>query len=423
MAIFDFLGRKFKTTVETNQLARVLYNSIGNDQVIWTDSDMESLVESHHNKNADLFSVIDFITNGFNKINIVVKRGTKEDFTIVEKGELYDRINNPNPSQSMDEFFALGLKFKLVTGNWFIYAPRRFEGGKFIELWNLPSQYVQIISGGWREPIKGYNLMINGGQSMPFLVNDILHIREPNLSFGAGQELMGMSRLKPGGTTVDTNQLAQEASASRFKNRGLAGFLTILGADNPIDGLKASQDIKVQVRNQGKGSGNEGAIIATGYDVKFTPTSVSAVDLGIFEGQKHTLHQLCNLYHIPSILFDPTVANTYNNLNEARKDAYRDGIIPEVQQFCTDFNRWIGDSYGGEWIDYDTSSVECLQADNQAMATWLAQAWWITPNQKLIMQGLEPSTDPDMDKVFMPSNLISMTQDELPPIPKGVKFI
>lgn len=419
MAMFDWI-RKMRTNVPDNLLAKVLYQSIGNDQVVWSDADMVTMVETHHNSNADLFSVIDFLTNGFNKIDLVVKRGTKEDFKIITEGPLYELINNPNPSQSQDEFFALGLKFKLVTGNWYIYGPRRYKDGPMIEMWNLPSQYTTIVSGGWTMPVKGYNLILNGGSQKKFTPEDVLHIREPNLDFGSGRELYGMSRLKPGNTTVDINQYAQEATASRFKNRGMAGFLTILGLDAK-DGIKVSQDIKAQIRKQGKGSANEGSIVATGYDMKFTPTMIPAVDLGIFDGQKRTLHQMCNLYHLPAILMDPTVANTYNNIREAQKDGYRNAIIPEVQQFCTDFNRWIADTYKGEWLDFDTSGVECLQADNQAMATWLSLAWWLTPNQKLDIQGYEQSTDPEMDKIYIPAGNIPLIDQAIPDLIKNMK--
>ncbi len=410
-----------QSAMPDNALQRMLFSMIGNDRVIWSDQDMEALIEDKHNVNADLFSVIDFITNGFNKIDLVIKRGAKEDAEIIKKGELYDLIQTPNPSQSQDEFFALGLKFKLVTGNWMIWGPRRFDKGPIIELWNLPSQYTKILSGGWAKPVKGFTLEVISGRSIPLNVEEVLHIREPNLSYnGQGEELYGMSRLKPGSYPVDINNSAQTAQKARFDNRGAAGFLTVLGADSAKEGLKASQDIKNQVRRQAKGSENEGALVATGYDVKFTPTTVSAVDLGVFEGQRRTLHQLCNLYHIPPILFDPTVANTYNNIREAQKDAYRNAVIPEVQQFCTDFNRWIGDSYKGEWIDFDTSGIECLQSDQQAMAAWLNTAWWMTPNQKLAAQGLPLSDDPEMDKVYIPSSLIPLVDE---PIPEALKSI
>jgi len=419
MGMFDW-ARKMRTNVPDNLLAKVLYQSIGNDTVVWSDTDLLAMVE-HHNSNADMFSVIDFIVNGFNKIDLVVKRGTKEDFEIVTNGPLYDLINNPNPSQSQDEYFAVGLKFKLATGNWYIYGPRRYDKGPIIELWNLPSQYTTIVSGGWMQPVKGYDLILNGTMQKKFTPEDVLHIREPNLDFGSGRELYGMPRMKPGTMTIDTNQFAQEASASRFKNRGMAGFLTILGVDDK-NGPKVAADIKAQIHKQGKGTKNEGSIVATGYDMKFTPTMIPAVDLGIFEGQRRTLHQMCNLYHLPAILMDPTVANTYNNIREAQKDGYRNAIIPEVQQFCTDFNRWIGmETYKGEWLDYDASGVECLQADNGAMATWLSQAWWLTPNQKLEIQGYEMSTDPEMDKVYIPTQMLPLIDQAIPELIKNMK--
>jgi len=410
-----------RSNIPDNQLMRILFNSIGMDTVIWGNTDMESLVEDYHNKNADLFSVIDLIVNGFNKVDIVVKRGTMDDFEIVQNGPLFDLMNTPNPSQSQDEFFALYLKFKLTTGNGINWTPRRFPNGPIIEMWTLPSQYTKVISGGWAKPIKGYEVEMSGSQSIRLDPGDVLHIKETNLSFGYGNELYGMSRLKPGSAPVQINNSSQEASQSRFNNRGVSGFLQVIGANSKDEGIAASQSIKNQLQKQGRGAKNEGSIVATGMEVKFIPTTIPAVDLGIFEGQKKTLHQLCNLYHVPPILLDPTVANTYNNIREAQKDLYRNAVIPEVQQFCTAFNRFTRSAYKNEWIDYETKNVECLQTDNQSIVQWLSQAWWLTPNQKLEIMGMPTVDLPEMDQRYIPANMIPLTDQPIDVEPlKGI---
>ena len=408
MGILD----RFRAGAKDNLLFRVLFDRIGSGQIVWTGEDKEKFVSELHDKNADLFSVIDYVVNGFNKVDLVVKNKAGD---VVETGDLYNLIKEPNPSMSTDEFMSFYLKYKLVTGDSFIYTPK-LTGDRFIEMWVLPAQYTKIVSGGYLMPVAGYTIE-NGTMKKPFTPEDVLHIKETNLETENGEQLYGMSRLTPGKYPVDINQSAQEASAHRFQNRGADSIITAKGRDNARISKQNLSDFKRQVRNQMSGTKNEGGLVATMMDIELHKLGVSAVDLGIFEGQRMTLHQICNLYHVPPILMDPTTGNTYNNIREAHKAYYKDAVLPEIQIFVTAFNRFIGDAFKGEYIDFDTSGIEALQTDYESMMKWLKDAPF-TENEKREMLGREPIADPEMDKVWIAVNKIPIDELTNPGVPE-----
>jgi len=399
-------GRKFRTNIPDNQLARVLFSSLSNGSIVWSDHNNDAYIKAH-NTNADLWAVIDYIVNGFNKVGLVVKNAKGD---VVEKGPLFDLITHPNPGQSTDEFMAQYLKYKKVVGNSYIFTPR-LTGGRFIEMHVVPAQGMEIVTGGWMQPVRGYSFE-SGRLRKEFPAEEILHCRETNLSFEDDSYLYGMSPLKAGGHVTDTNTMAQEASAHRFKNRGAEVIMTAKGDDNVTMSQATLNDLKNKVRKQIAGTAKEGEIVMTDLKVELHRLGVSAVDLGIFDGLKMTRHQLCNLYHIPPKLMDPTVASTYNNGREDEKSYYKNAVIPEVQQFCTAFNRHIGGAFGGEYIDYDTSHIESLQMDYEAMVRWMDRAP-MSINERRVMLGLDPVSGKEYDEVLIPMNLVPVV-DEMP---------
>ena len=281
--------KKFLSSQRDNLLARVLFQQIGNGQIIWTEKDLEKYVDEFHDGNTDLFTVIDYVTNGFNRLNFVVRDKAGE---LVESGPLYDRLQFPNPSQSWDEWASTYLKFKLVTGNSYIWRIPT-TGDPVHEMWVLPAQFTEVVSGGWARPARGYKIALNNGWNKEFKGEEVLHIKEVNLNYEDGNVLYGMSRLKPGSKTVDTNTMAQNASAHRFHNNGADAIISVKGIENAQEGRKFSQDLKNQVKKDLTGVENSGAVSVTGKEIQVHKLGVSAVDLGIFLYQRVFLGHGC----------------------------------------------------------------------------------------------------------------------------------
>jgi hypothetical protein len=65
---------------------------------------------------------------------------------------------------------------------------------------------------------------------------------------------------------------------------------------------------------------------------------------------------------------------------------------------------------GGVTIDIDPSDLPELQADLGKMVTWLKDAWWLSPNQKLDMMGEEQRIEPEFNEVWVPTGITPMSQ-------------
>jgi len=184
---------------DKNLLSNVLYSMI-NDQVVWPEKNKEQYVKNYQN-NIDVFSVVRKVTDAVKTVPVVIKQGTGEDMVVIDtpKGadqeNLFKLIHRPNPSQAWPEFIETGITFKIITGNGFIYAPRMSDGlnkGQTLEMWNMPSQYTVIKSGGIRQPVESYQIVLGATKEKPFPVEDVLHWKDVNLNYGGGQELYGM---------------------------------------------------------------------------------------------------------------------------------------------------------------------------------------------------------------------------------------
>jgi phage portal protein BeeE len=120
-----------------------------------------------------------------------------------------------------------------------------------------------------------------------------------------------------------------------------------------------------------------------------------------------TLRDLCNIHNVPAELFIEN--QTYANKNEARKDLVTNNTIPARNSFRDELNRQLLPAFGMEGshtIDNDYSDLPELQQDLKMMAESLDKMPHLTPNEKRMMMNYEPIDNPNMDKVYIPNNLV-----------------
>jgi HK97 family phage portal protein len=285
-----------------------------------------------------------------------------------------------------------------------MYGPRIEAGineGQTQEIWLMPPQDVEIISGGWRNPIKGYKLQTNNNL-YEFRFEDVAHIRTPNLDYDEGQSLWGMSPLRAGLMTLDRSNSNYEASAKSFKNMGMAGILQV--EDEPFAGpLSDEQRRKEEDRldQDYNGVTNKGKLMVTNQKHTFTKLGLSPVDLDLIMDKKATLRDFCNIYNVSSVLFNDNENSTYNNVLEAKKSAFTEAVLPANQKVIEALELWLLPSYGDNLrIIQDTSDVDVLQADRGELMGWIntgVQSGILTRNEGREFIGLPESDEAMMD--------------------------
>jgi len=138
---------------------------------------------------------------------------------------------------------------------------------------------------------------------------------------------------------------------------------------------------------------------------------MSPADLSIIESDKMDLRVLCNLYHVPSELFNDAANKTYSNTKEAGRAIWANAVIPALTQMRDAFNAFIKGKYDQDiYIDFDQSVIPELQEDLATQVTGLQNAWWLTPNQRLEIMGWDQSTEPLMNIQWIPAGLIPINE-------------
>ena len=181
----------------------------------------------------------------------------------------------------------------------------------------------------------------------------------------------------------------------------------LISKDGNLTEVQA-QALKDKFRKNYQGAGNAGDVIITPKDLSWVNFGLSASDLSLIEQYNGTVKDLCNIYNIPVQLLNNTDASTYNNMKEAKKALYQNAVIPELIKIRDELNRWLAPKYGKEYfIDFDFTVISEMQEEVDKLVSQLANAWWVTPNEKRDAMNYAVDTDnPFMDDYFIPANLM-----------------
>ena len=428
-----------KTHVDFN---KAIYNYLG-DTLVWNPENDDTYIDKGYRYNATIYSIINLITKSATNIPFQVyevqksndlkrykaltsgefnsntvlqaKMLQKKALVELEDTELHQLLDRPNPAQGYNAWIQEIIAFGKLTGNRYIYGigPETGAGvGKFKELYVLPSQKVEINSGGIMEPVKEYTLSYNG--TYRIAADEICHIKDTNLYYdGTGSHLYGMSPLKAGLRVMDANNQALTTGVKYLQNQTARGIL--MSEEGDLNEVQAKQ-LKDKFRQQYQGSDNAGDVIITPKKLSWVNFGLNASDLSLIEQYNGTIKDLCNIYNVPVQLLNNTESTTYNNMKEAKKALYQNAVIPELNKIRDELNRWLAPQYGDKiYIDFDYSAIPELQEEMDKVVGQMSQAWWITPNEKraAMSYGLDEEND-KLNYYYVPANLMPIDGDIIP---------
>lgn len=426
-----------KNNQATNQaFNKLVYNYLGNNLISSIDND-DTYINKGYRFNSTIYSIVNLLTKSASTVPFQVyevksdnelKRyksmtsGLMNESTIlnskiiqkralveVSDTELHELLERPNPAQSYNTFIQEIIAFGALTGNRYIYGVGPVTGGgggKFQELYVLPSQCMEIHSGGLMEPVKEYTLVYNGTKKVP--AEFICHIKNFNPYFdGSGSHLYGMSPLRAGLRSLDTNNEALTTGVKYLQNQTARGMLIADEGDITEAQAKA---LKGKFKQAYQGSNNAGDVIITPKKLSWVNFGLNASDLSLIEQYNASIKDLCNIYNVPVQLLNNTDASTYNNMKEAKKALYQNAVMPELVKIREELNRWLTPRFGERlYIDFDFSVIPELQEETEKVVDQMSKSWWLTPNEKraAMSYGVEED-DSKMNDYFVPANLLPM---------------
>jgi len=442
MGFFDrFRNYISKNAQQTNiDFNRAIYNFLG-DSIVWNPENDDTYINKGYRFNSTIYSIINLITKTASTIPFIVyevkndnelkryKSMTSGNFNSnamlqskilqkkalveIEDTELHELLTRPNPAQSYNAWLQEIVAFGKLTGNRYIYGISPESGAnqnKFQELYVLPSQSVEINSGGIFDPVKYYTLDYNGEYKID--AEDVCHIKDFNPYYdGTGSHLYGMSPLKAGLRSLDANNEALTTGVRYLQNQTARGVLS--SEEGDLNEVQAKQ-LKEKFKQQYQGSNNAGDVIITPKKLSWVNFGLNAADLSLIEQYNASIKDLCNIYNVPVQLLNNTDSSTYNNMNEAKKSLYVNAVIPELNKIKDELNRWLTPAFGEKlYIDFDYTNIPELQEEMDKVVGQMSQAWWLTPNEKRAAMSYGADDDtPEMNDYYIPSQFIPLDNQD-----------
>jgi HK97 family phage portal protein len=442
-SIFErFQNAITKSSQKTNEaFNKLVYNHLGNNLITSVEGD-DTYINKGYRFNSTIYSIVNLITKAASTVpfqiyevknNNDLKRykaftsGTvdqgsmfnsrilqKKAFVEIQDTELHELLARPNPAQSYNAWIQEIIAFGQLTGNRYIYgiAPNSGDlAGKFGELYVLPSQAMEIHSGGLMQPVKEYTLEYNGTHRVD--AEQICHIKNFNpYHDGTGSHLYGMSPLRAGLRSMDANNEALTTGVKYLQNQTARGMLIADEGDITEAQAKA---LKGKFRQTYQGSNNAGDVIITPKKLSWVNFGLNASDLSLIEQYNASIKDLCNIYNVPVQLLNNTDSTTYNNMKEAKKALYQNAVIPELVKIREELNRWLTPRFGDKlYIDFDFSVIPELQEETDKIVDQMSKSWWLTPNEKrTAMSYAVNEDDSKLNDYYIPANLIPMNVNDM----------
>jgi phage portal protein BeeE len=349
-----------------NELNRSLYvSSLFKGMPIAFNDNPENLLDIGYMDNPDVYSIISYVAKNAAAIPL---RLYDADGKVIEKHEIVDLLEQPNPDMSMTDIIEAFYIYKLSIGNGYLYKPTLDSGqnkGKTKEIHIMPSASVQAIAGTWLEPIQGYKIL-EGLQWNELPKEEVYHGKFFNPKFSNGSWVYGLSPVKIAVELVRTQNYGYSSLEKAYEN----GSPPYLISTKVEDGLNEEQQANLEETYKKKYGG--------------------AANTKILEVNKQGMRTLANvLGGVPSVLLNDMENSTYSNYRESRKVFYQNVIFPNNNSLQKGLTNWLLKPYPGMSLKFDYSDVEELQESIKEKTESLKNIIDLTGNERRAILGYD----------------------------------
>jgi HK97 family phage portal protein len=304
------------------------------------------------------------------RVYSVKSDGKKE---IIAGHELAELLQKPNPHYPAGVLWTGTLVSLYLDGNayWFV---NRNALGQPVELIYLPHHLVEpkwSESGG--EFIGWYDYSPDG-KVVRLEVENIVHFRD---GFDPDNMRKGQSRLRSALKEIVTDNQGAAYSSSVLANMGIPGVLlspdpTLVKDGGRISFSEADAE-RLKVDWQRKTTGDErGKPMVLSIPMKVESVGFSPEQMVLRDARQIPEERIAALIGIPAVVVGLGAGldrSTYNNVSEAREQAYENCIIPMQTLIAQTLDLQLLPAYGEgtDTCGFDLDDVRVLQADENAL--------------------------------------------------------
>ncbi len=439
MGFFDFFGKRQEKSIQVEpvaaQPAQLVFRQYGASPVIYYADNTDTYLSKGFEANHVVFTIADWCAkkmtvvppllykvknkSAAQKYKSIIKAGGFDNeatrlilknaaFDEVESHPILDLLKQPNQFMSWDEFVYGYFIFKQFVGNATIqgvWTDNGLNAGKIQQLWLMPSNYIEAVSGQGLTIIDHYIDKRYPTEKIP--AEQILRVRNFSSDYSAaGRHLNGMSVLKAANRLLKKSNEALDAETEALQNRGAAKLIFPKIPTEQLPSEEQMDAANADMRKRLKEAGNQGVVINS-LPLDSLEIGLSPVDLQILETQKADVAFWASLFHVDSrVVMNDHQSSTKDNMQTARLNSLLDGVIPHLVALENGLNSWLIPTYKeqGLYIEFDTTVYPEIQRQLRETAKEMKEAESFTVNEIRKMWKYADYDGENGDKILVSSS-------------------
>ena len=371
-----------KASAAGHVAARALPSGAG--RVAWTERDSGSLVRAGFLGNPIGFRAVRLVAEAAAAVPLVVA-GAEGRYAA---HPVLDLLSRPNTAQGCAAFLEALYGQILLSGNGYVEAVGGGDAAGWpAELHVLRSDRMSVVPGadGW--PV-AYDYAV-GGRSHRFAVgraSPVCHVR----AFHPTDDHYGLSPLRAASTAVDVHNAASRWSKGLLDNAARPSGAIVNAGEEALTAEQFDR-LSAELEANHQGARNAGRPMLLDGGLEWKPMGLSPQDMEFRSIKEAAAREIATAFGVPPMLLGIPGDATYANYAEANRAFYRLTVLPLVGRVCEAVAAWLG-ALGGEAIrlEGDRDRIPALQAERDAQWRRVAEAAFLTADEKRALLGLPP---------------------------------
>ena len=358
---------------------------------IWSIIDYRSYAQEGFNENSIVYSAIMYKVKAITAAPLRAYSGTFEEPELLPADHpLAKLVARPNRYQSWSEFQGLAEVYFNLSGNCYIYMDRDDNA-----MYLMRPDLVKIVPYPGKKDLMGFLYIPEGKgrqDGIPFLPQDIIHIRLPNPLDPLDGLGYGLSPLSPAARSANVdNQITKFLKLFFEKGAMPPGLLRY---SIPLQDADVAR-MRERWQEQYGGMRNWTDIAVLDETGEYQRLGLTFDEMGFETLDERSESRICGPFGVPPILIGTRIGlnrATLANYELAWKAFWQDTMIPELRWFETDYQYYL-QGERGEFVMFDLSKIPALMptaAEKEESANAAFLAGGITRNEYRAALGMDP---------------------------------
>lgn len=365
-----------------------------------TPRDYNSFAREAYQKNIIAYRCINLVAKNAAAIPWCVYQGKGKNRVEVEQHALLDLLSRPNPLQGGAQMFETLFGYYLIAGNAYLESVSPFTGVPK-ELYALRPDRMKVVPSAQGLP-QAYVYAV-GSRETRFAVDaltgmsrEIMHAK----TFNPVDDWYGMSPIEAACFSLDQhNEAGRWNSRMLFNGARPSGALVYNPGGDAPDTLTTEQReaLRAELERFTSGSENSGKPMILEGGLDWREMSLSPKDMDWLAGKDVSAREIALAFHVPPQLVGIEGSLTFANFEQARLALYDDAVLPLLDAFKDELNRWLVPQFGDNLcLEYDADEIPALEPRRREKWETVKTADFLTVNEKRMAVGYEPIDGGDM---------------------------